>query len=63
LGLSEAHLSRLFEPFYTTKPRTLRDGAANLPLDYRGARRATVGHAKRAAGGVFQFTLPLGQTD
>jgi len=31
--------------------RTLRDGAAHLPHDYRGARGAAMGYPERAAGG------------
>ena len=48
-GLAPATLEHLFEAFYTTKPERIGDGAVDLPLDHRSARRTIVGERERAA--------------
>jgi C4-dicarboxylate-specific signal transduction histidine kinase len=62
-GLRNDHLSRLFEPFYTTKPDGLGMG---LPIcrsiiEAHGGRLWATPNEPR--GAVFQFTLPPGQTN
>jgi signal transduction histidine kinase len=62
-GLSEDHLSRLFEPFYTTKPEGLGMG---LPIcrsiiEAHGGRLWATPNEPR--GAIFQFTLPAGRTN
>jgi signal transduction histidine kinase len=62
-GLSKDHLSRLFEPYYTTKPDGLGMG---LPIcrsiiEAHGGRIWAAPNEPR--GAVFQFTLPPCRTD
>jgi C4-dicarboxylate-specific signal transduction histidine kinase len=62
-GFSKDHLSRLFEPFYTTKPDGLGMG---LPIcrsiiEAHGGRLWAAPNEPR--GAVFQFTLPPCRTD
>ena len=62
-GLSEVHLSRLFEPFYTTKPEHLGMGLpiCRTIIEAHGGQLWAIPNEPR--GAVFQFTLPLGQSD
>jgi C4-dicarboxylate-specific signal transduction histidine kinase len=54
-GLSPESLSRLFEPFYTTKPEGMGVGLSICRSIIEAARWA---NANMPCGAIFQFTLP-----
>jgi C4-dicarboxylate-specific signal transduction histidine kinase len=58
-GLRPDSLSRLFEPFYTTKPDGMGMGLAicRAIIDDHGGRLWAT--ANEPCGAVFQFTLPI----
>jgi signal transduction histidine kinase len=59
LGLSAENLSRLFEPFYTTKPGGMGMGLSisrSIIEDHRGRLWASESDSN---GALFQFTLPV----
>src|SRR6202007_3088972 len=62
-GLSPENLSRLFEPFYTTKPNGMGMGLAIC----RSIVEAHGGHLsaapRRPRGSIFRFTLPHDEPD
>jgi Histidine kinase-, DNA gyrase B-, and HSP90-like ATPase len=59
----EGHLSRLFEPFYTTKPDGLEMGLpiCHTIIEAHGERLWATPNEPR--GAVSQFTLPVGPID
>jgi C4-dicarboxylate-specific signal transduction histidine kinase len=58
-GLSPENLSRLFEPFYTTKPNGMGMGLAicRSIVEAHGGRLWAAGREPR--GALFQFTIPV----
>jgi signal transduction histidine kinase len=62
-GIDPEHLQRVFEPFYTTKPRGLGMGLSicRSIIDAHGGRLWA--DANQPRGTVFQFTLPVAQGD
>jgi signal transduction histidine kinase len=61
-GLTSVALERLFEPFYTTKPRGLGLGLSicRSIIEAHGGRLWASANAPR--GAVFQFMLPAHPT-
>jgi signal transduction histidine kinase len=61
-GLSPETLSRLFEPFYTTKPNGMGMGLAicRSIVEAHGGRLAASANVPR--GALFQFTIPARPT-
>jgi len=59
VGLDEAAMQRLFEPFYTTKPQGMGMGLSicrSIVEAHEGELRAS---RRLPHGGVFEFTLPM----
>jgi len=58
-GIEAAHLDRLFEAFYSTKPRGLgmRLAISRSIIDAHGGRLLATANEPR--GARFQFTLPM----
>jgi signal transduction histidine kinase len=59
-GLSAETLSRLFDPFYTTKPDGMGMGLSicRSIIEDHGGRLWATPHEPR--GALFQFTIPAG---
>jgi signal transduction histidine kinase len=55
-GLSQENLSRLFEPFYTTKPEGMGLSIYRSIIEAHGERLWATGSEPR--GALFQFTIP-----
>jgi signal transduction histidine kinase len=57
-GLSPESLSRLFEPFYTTKPEGMGMGLSICRSIIEAHGRRPWASANMPCGAIFQFTLP-----
>ena len=62
-GLDPQHLDRLFDAFYTTKPRGLGMGLAisHSIIATHGGRLWASANVPR--GAIFQFTVPIGHEE
>ena len=58
VGISAVNADRLFSAFFTTKSSGMGMGILDLPVDHRCPRWPVVGDHVRAAGALFQFTIP-----